>query len=271
MVSSIYNIKALEQKMRDKNFPNAWTFSGMYNDMKIVRRNYELRNLILFLVLSMVYLQAIYSLSRGISILSMRSLQTFFTNHYLIFSLTILTIFMVGTIKKHSDKLLLLCLILITGKNFIMLAASFNKLILGLNFIYLIFAFYFFVTWELEIAKAAYNPLFSKRDLEKETRFHLKGQMESLDTGVVVDVLITNIDEYGCFVIISENDITNFKVSKGNYKLKALYEDIEFVHVAFILSTYDRGVGLEFDKGDSDNRLNWSELYKVCLQRGLFN
>ena len=239
--------------------------------MKIVRRNYELRNLIFFLVLSMIYLQAIYSLSRGISIVSVRSLQIFLTNHYLIFGLTILTIFMVGTIKKHSDKLLLLCLILITGKNFIMLAASFNKLILGLNFIYLIFAFYFFVTWELEIAKAAYNPMFSKRDLEKESRFHLQGQMENMESGQTLNVLITNIDEYGCFVLLADDDMVNFKNLKGRYKLKASYEDVEFTHEAIILSRYDRGVGLEFYKGDSYNQLNWSELYKVCLQRGLFN
>lgn len=130
---------------------------------------------------------------------------------------------MVVKIKKHSDKMLLICLAMITGKNFIMLAASFNKLILGLNFIYLIFAFYFFVTWELEIAKASFNPLFSKRDLEKETRFHLKGQVENVTTGTCWDVLITNIDENGCFALFASSDHSSVKLdSSAQYLLRAI-------------------------------------------------
>jgi Ca2+/Na+ antiporter len=240
--------------------------------MKIIKRNYEVRNQIFFLILSLVYLQAIYSLSRGESIFTVDALKSFFLNHYLILAVTVLTIFMISTLKKQSDKLLLFCLILITSKNFIMLAASFNKLILGLNFIYLIFAFYFFVTWELEMAKASYNPLFSHRDLEKESRFHLAGKMENMSTGAIIKVLITNIDEDGCFVLLASEDIEAVK-SKGHFKLTAEYEGVEFIHEATMLSSYDRGVGLEFIKNEKPvkNQLDWSELYKVCLERGLFN
>lgn len=181
---------------------------------------------------------------------------------------------MVVKIKKHSDKMLLLCLTLIAGKNFIMLAASFNKLILGLNFVYLIFAFYFFVTWELEIAKASFNPLFSKRDLEKDTRFHLKGQIEDIASGSTLDVLITNIDENGCFALIAATnapEVTKLE-SSAQYRLKANYEGVEFIQEAELISSYDRGVGLEFKRAKaSEYQLDWSELHKVCLERGLFN
>lgn len=240
--------------------------------MKILKRNYKVRNLIFFLILSMVYLQAIYSLSRGESLFTLEALRSFFANHYLIFSITVITACMVGSLKKQSDKLLLVCLILITSKNFIMLASSFNKLILGLNFVYLIFAFYFFITWELEMAKASYNPKFSKRDLEKDSRFQLKGKMENLATGSMVDVLITNIDDDGCFVLLSPE--SRDQVNKSSlYKLTAEYEGVEFIHEATLLSSYDRGLGLEFIKSEqlTSNQLDWSELYKVCLQRGLFN
>jgi hypothetical protein len=241
--------------------------------MKVLKRNYEHRNLILFLIFSLVYLQAIYSLSRGESILNIEALKTFFKNHYLILTVNLITIFMVVRIKKHSDKMLLLCLTLITGKNFIMLAASFNKLILGLNFVYLIFAFYFFVTWELEIAKASFNPLFSKRDLEKDTRFHLKGQIENVTNGSTVDVLVTNIDENGCFALIATTNDSEAKLeSSAQYRLKANYEGKEFIQEAELISSYDRGVGLEFKRVKTpDYQLDWSELYKVCLERGLFN
>lgn len=241
--------------------------------MKVLKRNYEHRNLILFLIFSLVYLQAIYSLSRGESILNIEALKTFLKNHYIILVVNLITIFMVVKIKKHSDKMLLLCLTLIAGKNFIMLAASFNKLILGLNFVYLIFAFYFFVTWELEIAKASFNPLFSRRDLEKDSRFHLKGQIENVTTGSTVDVLVTNIDENGCFALIASTNDSGVKLeSSAQYRLKANYEGIEFIQDAELISSYDRGVGLEFkQEAVSNHQLNWSELHKVCLERGLFN
>jgi hypothetical protein len=241
--------------------------------MKVLKRNYEHRNLILFLIFSLVYLQAIYSLSRGESILNIEALKNFFKNHYLILAVNITTLYMVVKIKRHSDKMLLLCLTLIAGKNFIMLAASFNKLILGLNFIYLIFAFYFFVTWELEIAKASFNPLFTRRDLEKDSRFHLKGQIENVTNGILVDVLVTNIDENGCFALIaSTNDPSTKLDSSALYRLKAHYEGVEFTQEAELISSYDRGIGLEFKQiKTSDHQLNWSELYKVCLERGLFN
>lgn len=241
--------------------------------MKVLKRNYEHRNLILFLIFSLVYLQAIYSLSRGESILNVEALKSFLKNHYLILAANLITIFMVVKIKKHSDKMLLLSLTLIAGKNFIMLAASFNKLILGLNFVYLIFAFYFFVTWELEIAKASFNPLFSKRDLEKDTRFHLKGQIENVTNGSMVDVLVTNIDENGCFALIAAtNDPATKLESSAQYRLKANYEGVEFIQDAELISSYDRGVGLEFKRVKTpDYQLDWSELHKVCLERGLFN
>ncbi|MBC7427530.1 MAG: hypothetical protein H7336_02890 [Bacteriovorax sp.] len=242
--------------------------------MKILKRNYEHRNLILFLIFSLVYLQAIYSLSQGQTLLNISSIKSFFGHHYLIFILTLITLFMVVNIKKQSDKVLLLCLALITGKNFIMLATSFNKLILGLNFIYLIFAFYFFVTWELEIAKASYNPMFAKNDLEKGTRFHLKGRVENADGTEGFDVLVTNIDQNSCFALVQNPLAQQFIAgldTRGNYRLSAVYEGTKFTHLAELTSTYDQGIGLNLMREKTPIALlNWSDLYKVCLERGLF-
>ncbi len=241
--------------------------------MKILKRNYEHRNLILFLIFSLIYLQAIYSLSQGQSVLNLTSVKSFFSNHYLILALTVMTIYMIVNIKKHSDKVLMFCLAMISGKSFIMLATSFNKLILGLNFIYLIFAFYFFVTWELEIAKASYNPSFSKNDLEKNTRFNLKGKIED-EKGESFDVLVTNIDHNSCFTLIdtpSPHELISSLNPRGKYRLIAEYEGIKFTHLAELTSTYDQGIGLNLVREkEPATLLNWSDLYKVCLERGLF-
>lgn len=160
----------------------------------------------------------------------------------------------------------------ITAKNFIMLAASFNKLILGLNFIYLIFAFYFFITWELEILKASYNPQFSQNDLEKDSRFPLVGHVE-LEDGGRFDICITNIDENSCFAIVEKEKRDQIKELNPNarYTLSAIYEGVKFTHKATLASTYDCGIGLDFIKEKvPHSQLNWSDLHKVCLERGLF-
>ena len=221
----------------------------------------------------MIYLQAIYSLSQGVSLLALTSAKSFFSNHSFIIVLLAITLYMVVNVKKHSDKMLLLCLTVMTAKNFIMLASSFNKLILGLNFIYLVFAFYFFVTWELEIAKASYNPQFSEHDLEKDTRFPINGKMENLKTGEIFDVMVTNVDEESCFVLLTVESRDQFKADAGaTYRLTVSYENVLFVHNARLASKYHRGLGLEFiQTPKSDFPLNWSDLHQVCLERGLFN
>ncbi len=233
--------------------------------MKIIKRNFEHRNIIIFLIFSVFYLQAVYSLSKRVSIFGVESLKALANENWFILAIVALTIFSIVKVKKYSDKLLLATLILISGKNFIMLSGSFNKLVLALNFIYLIFAFYFFITWELLVNKASFNPLFSRHDLEKEARFKIKAVLKG-PVDQEVEGLITNIDEQSCFIYIPQHEK---KLSpKGEFELTAIYEGVAFTQPALIVSRYDQGYGLQLlkpNKGPS-----WSDLYKVCLERGLF-
>ena len=236
--------------------------------MKVLKRNYGHRNLILFLVLSLVYLQAIHSLSIGRTIFSLLSLRSFLTGHYLILALTAFAGGMIIKIKKYSELILLICLVAMVGENFILLSASFNKLTLVLNFIYLVFAFYFFITWELEVGLASFNPKFSTNDLEKESRFKLQASIRSSrnDAGGV-NARITNIDEDSCFLLFDKNSIFE-PTPSGKYFLESFYEGVCFQHYASLVSSYDRGIGLVFEDSP-DARVSWSELYKVCLDRGI--
>lgn len=236
--------------------------------MKILKRNYGHRNLIIFLILSLVYLQAVYSLSMGLTFFSLQGSRDFIIRHYLILILTLATTYMVIKIKKYSEVALFLCLTLIVGKSFILLSSSFNKLTLTFNFLYLLFAFYFFILWEIEIGMAAFNARFSALDLEKESRFKLSAIIYPTDDrSNGVGAFITNIDEAGCFLLLSL--ATQFELSpKKKYLLETNYEGVVFSHHACIVSSYDRGVGFLFEK-PIDTRVSWSELYKVCLERGL--
>ena len=175
---------------------------------------------------------------------------------------------MIFKVKKHSEQVLLICLTMIVGKSFVLLSGSFNKLTLALNFIYLIFAFYFYVTWELELGMACFNPRFSKHDLEKESRFSLKGLLRTKGENFEVEeIRITNIDEKSCFVLMPEHSVMKLKSSQL-YELESTYEGVVFQNTGKIVSVLDRGVGLVF-VDFNDTRVSWSELYKVCLERGI--
>ncbi len=238
--------------------------------MKILKRNYTHRNLIIFLILSLVYLQAIAALSSGQTIFSPQEFSSFIKNNYFILISTSVAFYTVVKIKKYSDWALVFCLSLIVGKNFILLSDSFNKLTLVLNFIYLVFAFYFYVTWEIELGLACFNPKFTSNDLEKESRFKIEALVNDSDknekTNKSYRVYITNIDEESCFIYLK--DIPDFKLGSRKWLyLDAHYEGVHFHQRARVVSLYDQGVGLVFDK-PSEGRASWSKLYKVCLQRG---
>jgi len=236
--------------------------------MKILKRNYGHRNLILFLILSLIYLQTIHSLSIGRTFFSLVSIKSFIFDHYFVGILTAIAGIMVINIKKYSDVILLICLISIVGENFILLSGSFNKLNLVLSFLYLVFAFYFYITWELEVALAAFNPNFSTLDLEKESRFKIKATIySSSEENDGIETLVTNIDSTSCFLLLNRDQ--DFKLNKsGKYHIKSVYENVKFCNQVRVVSAYGRGIGFVFEEAP-DQRLSLAELYKVCLQRGI--
>ena len=238
--------------------------------MKILKRNFGHRNTLLFMIFSLVYLQSVYSLSIGKSLFSKEAIGLFFQLNYVIFFIFLLASLMVLMVKRYSEQVLLVYLTMIVGKSFILLSGSFNKLTLVLNFIYLMFAFYFYVTWELEVEMACFNPRFSQKDLEKEARFNLKGFLKSINPNLEIEeIRITNIDEKSCFLLMPEHSTHKFTANQM-YELESTFEGVTFQNTGKIVSVLDRGIGLVF-VDFKDNRVSWSELYKVCLERGIMS
>jgi hypothetical protein len=238
--------------------------------MKILKRNYIHRNLIVFLLLSLVYLEAIASLAHGDSLFSIARLKDFFLNHYLVFMVTLLSVYTAIAFKKYSKWVLLASIVMIAGENFILLSGSFNKLILVLNFIYVVFAFYYYVVWELEVELACFNPNFTRFDLVKAKRFPLEVTLTcDEENATSANVHLTNIDEQSCFVLLSEK--SEVKLSpKKKYLLELNFDGVKFSSLAEVVSHYDCGYGLVFEKRKSEiDRPAWSDLYQVCLERGI--
>ena len=233
--------------------------------MKVYKKKYAHRNLLIFVVLSVVYLLVVYAFSHGVSFFSRSNFISFLAHNLFVLFLFPLVVYSVFMFEKYAKYLLFIFMAIILITSFVLLSASFNKLIFALNFAYALFAFYFYTTWEIERSEAGYNPLFSKLDLEKQSRFLVQGTVYSEDRSNHEKIYLTNIDENSCYVLLE----------KGTFEMKQAMLEVTLDGVIFSsrvrqVSQYDQGIGFSFM--DSDNS-PWSlpELCKICRQRGLFS
>jgi hypothetical protein len=216
-------------------------------------------------VLSFLFINAIHALSVGTSLYSLGTIKLFLRENYMFIVLFTFTALFVGKFKKYSQWILLFYTVVVVFKSFIFLASGFNKLVLGLDFIYLLFAFYFFTSWELYVLKAAHNPNYSSIDLEKQSRFNISGYMADKNDNKIESFLLTNIDEESCFVIL--DGLLPTKTEK-QVKVVIDYENVRFESIAEPVSSYGNGLGFIY-KNDKQNLRSLSGLYKICRQRGL--
>jgi len=232
--------------------------------MKVYKKKYAHRNLLIFTLLSMVYLLIVYAFSHGVSFFSPTNFASFLLHNLVVTALFPLVFYSVFQYKKYAKYLLFIFLAIIVMTSFILLSTSFNKLVLALNFAYALFAFYFFTLWEIERSEAGYNPLYAANDLEKQTRFPIQGIVYTNDRSNYERVYLTNIDENSCYVLLEKG-----KLEMTNAMLEITFDGVVFSSKVTPISQYDQGIGFGF-MDSTASPWSLSELCKICRQRGLF-
>jgi hypothetical protein len=234
--------------------------------MKVLKFDYNLINSFLFVILSMLFIIAINAIADGNSLLTKGVFLHLAKSNALILVLGFVTMTRVVGFKKFSEWFLLCFVILVVLKSFIFLYIGFSKIILALDFIYLLFGFYYFTTWELFVKQASNNPSFSENDLEKKSRFNIDGKAEGVN--ISFNFLLTNLDEQSGFLMITDSiEIKNIKPT--TYHLTINYDGVPFSAPIEIVSSYDFGLGFIYKK-EVNNLRSLSGFYKICLQRGIF-
>lgn len=233
--------------------------------LKIIKKDFNSTNTLIFIVLSIFFISSIQAISMGVSLFTLATLKQVALRNYFVFLVFILALISISKFKRYSQWLFLCFNILIVIKSFMFLAEGFNKLVLGLNFIYLLFSFYFFTSWELFVLKAANNPMFSDLDLEKKSRFNIVGYFEKVDGEKIASFLLTNIDEESCFVLLEDEKI---QLTEKNVRMIINYENVQFESLVEVVSSTKDGIGFSFLESKKDLR-SLSGLYKICRQRGL--
>lgn len=211
-----------------------------------------------------MYLASVQLLVEGMSFFTISGLKFVLFKNYLTILLALVTFYFTFKLYRFSQLILLALAIVVTLKGFLSLSSSFNKLALAFNFIYLMFAFFFYTDWELFLDSASSSPNYSELDLEKQTRFPILGKFIQGSEEVIFH--LTNLDEKGCFVLFENVD--DFKLGTKGF-IKINYEMVEFSSEVECVTLYDKGAGFNYISQNS--RRDLSGLYQVCLERGIFN
>lgn len=233
--------------------------------LKLIKKDFNSTNTLIFIVFSVFFISSIQALSQGVSLFTIGTVKQVVIRNYIVFVMFFITLISISKFRRFSQWFLLCFNIMVVFKTFIFLAEGFNKLVLGLNFIYLLFSFYFFTNWELFVLKAANNPMYSDLDLEKNSRFNIRGHFEKSNGEMIATFLLTNIDEESCFVLLDSVE-PNFQ--EKEVRIIINYENVQFTSMAEVVSSTKDGIGFSFLEPKKDLR-SLSGLYKICRQRGL--
>jgi len=235
--------------------------------LKVHRYNEIIQNLILFLILSLFFLHIIISFSKGLSALNLASLKELFLEMPFLNVLFLGSLLSIMKAKEFSKVFLILFFFHISAYGFLLFFENFDKIILVLNFIYIIFSFYFYICWTFELRKAIYLPCYTPYDIGDKTYYDLKGKVSLADGNKELLGFIVNWDKEGCFFYSKEKFP---KKKKGYLTLQIEYEGLAFFQRAEIVTSYFNGVGLRFVSNSKEvaSIYSWNDFFKIIGDRG---
>lgn len=232
--------------------------------VKIYKRSSVLKNLVFFVALSFVYYHIVLSLFHQTSAIewsfTLTNAQTS-TPILVLGFLSLISIWYVWPISKYLTPLFML---LVFFKTFSLFFISFDKVLLLLNFTYLVFAFYFWLFWKLELKEAHYHPGFNQNDIEMRPKYDVKVEVVE-EGGKVYLGWLTNWDESSCYILLNEKWVD----LRGKIKVLIKFEKDSFQSEAQIVSSYGPGIGVKFNSIDEKKSpLGWSDFYDIMSDRG---
>ncbi len=234
--------------------------------IKLYSRNQIIINLVIFVLLSYVFIHVLEALKLGISALDMDRIYSGMMDAPVLVICSIAVIISVTKASRMSLKLYPAFCLFTLYKSFTMFFAHFDKLILSLIFIYVIIAFYLCVLWILELNSAAYCPKFRVNETEQKSLLSIYAEVVT-SVGNKYSGYLTNWDESSCFILF------DCEFFPGKTKLPVdvniSFSDSSFSQKGRIISGYGAGVGIEFYKSKVNRfDMGWNHFHSLMLDRG---
>lgn len=235
--------------------------------MKIHSRPTIVYYVVLFSALAPYFVHLSNSLQNGTSALDRTLFLSFLEENILLFSLSLISIFfawkMSGVTKILMSLLSVVCLV----SSMSIALIDFNKVILIMDFFFLVTTYYLMMVFSGEISSASYNPLYVKSTIGQRSEYDLPCSVK-LATQEIHGVL-TNWDEQGCFISLEVNDslLPNLDPT---LEVETRIDDIHFNQNGRIVSSFEGGIGIRFSINAklSSEGYNWSEYFKIIDHRG---
>jgi hypothetical protein len=237
--------------------------------MKIIHRSSIIWNLILFMLLSFIFIYIQKAIFLEKSAFSLDFLKvTVLDNLYLLSSLVV-TSLLIYKLKKICKIVYIGTVLFVSVYSVLNLFEEFSKLILVVLFLYFLLSYYFYFLLKSDLNLSFYNPSFDNNNLFDPMLFKINCSVGYKVNGVEssTDGCLTNWDDAGCFISLSsalpKNSIVN--------KLSISFDNQTFeddVKVVTILKDRE-GLGLSFNLNKSHNIFNWNELNKIITDMGI--
>ncbi len=229
--------------------------------MKIIRQSNITKLTFVFLIFSLVFFYASWAIGMGVSGFLPSSLKLFSTYHFPMFFLFFITFYLVLKTHEYSLNVLTVLIFLVSAISLFYLLKSSNKLLLLLVFCYVVYSIYYFYQWHLIHSKAAFNPNFSKHDLDKTKRFALIGMLESSGTQYVGR--ITNLDADSFFIRFEEEVAVDLS---RQVSLEAFVDNVKFQCKGKVYAVFDNGFGIIVDK-KTQEYFSWKDYFSIISER----
>jgi len=237
--------------------------------MKIIHRSSIIWNLILFMLLSFmfIYLQKAIYLER--SAFSLEFLKMTLVENIYLFSTLILTSLLIYNLKKVCKLFYVFSVLFVSVYSIINIFEEFSKLILVVLFVYFLLSYYFYFLLKSDLNLSFYNPSYDEKNLFDPMLFKMKC---SLNYKVAakdesVSGYLTNWDDVGCFISLNSELPKNATVKR----LQISFDNQNFednVKVVTLLKNR-KGLGIKFNTNKTNNIFNWNELNKIITDMGI--
>lgn len=219
--------------------------------------------MIIYLVLSIVYLHIIYALDADISAININRFKGLLLGMPYLIIFTLFLSMSLFLVKRYSKYLLLLFSFFIFYKSFSIFILNFDKLILILNVVYVLISYNIYILFDQEMNRSIYKPDFLSGSIDVDLYKLVDVELISDRSSQVLRGKLVNFDD-NSLVIYTDNTNIN-----GPVKLTLKYNKSIFSCSARIMTKYDNGLGLQVVSDKNDNHeLDWQEFYSIKESRG---
>jgi hypothetical protein len=232
--------------------------------MKVIKKDTVSLNSVLFLVLAFFFLFIQHAYRHQISPFSW----VYFRKGIELFWYVAVILVSSGSLiwrhHRYAPYAFQLSIFLVGFKIIEGLFIEFNKVIVIALFFFIVIAYFLYQLLRYYFSQASVNPNYADTDLFPPLLKNIHCRVISGDQ--VVQGILSNWDEEGCFIKFSESTALPAKV-----KVLVLFRDREFTQEGEVVASIQdsSGVGIKFEKTIRDLTVfNWSEFMEIVDELG---